>query len=299
MTFLRILAGPIMGALIGCFTNYIAVKMLFRPLHPVKIGNWTLPFTPGVIPRGQGRIAKALGQMVGDHLVTRSDLEQLLLSDEIKTAVADSFMEKYRKFRENDETIENFAKSHIDPKVYDQKREDLEAFVTGRIVNGIEKMGVGDIIAEEGAKEIRKKVQGPMLSMLVNDELIRSITEPLGKKVDEYIKENGYQKVFPVVVGEVASVESRKISDCMKEIPVEEEKIREYAKEAYVKLVSEKAEELVEKFQISSLVEDKVNKMNVEEIESILMFIMKRELNAVISLGAVIGFILGLITLFL
>ena len=34
MNFLRLLAGPLIGAVIGYCTNYIAVKMLFRPLYP-------------------------------------------------------------------------------------------------------------------------------------------------------------------------------------------------------------------------------------------------------------------------
>ncbi len=33
------LAGPIVGGLIGYFTNYVAIKMLFRPRHEIKIGN--------------------------------------------------------------------------------------------------------------------------------------------------------------------------------------------------------------------------------------------------------------------
>ena len=45
MTILEIIAGPAIGAVIGYCTNYIAVKMLFRPLKPIKIGNRTLPFT--------------------------------------------------------------------------------------------------------------------------------------------------------------------------------------------------------------------------------------------------------------
>ena len=48
MHILKVLSGPLIGAVIGYFTNYLAVKMLFRPLHPVKIGNWTLPFTPAL-----------------------------------------------------------------------------------------------------------------------------------------------------------------------------------------------------------------------------------------------------------
>ena len=38
MTILEIIAGPAIGAVIGYCTNYIAVKMLFRPLKPIKIG---------------------------------------------------------------------------------------------------------------------------------------------------------------------------------------------------------------------------------------------------------------------
>ena len=87
MEWTKILAGPLIGAVIGYCTNYIAVKMLFRPLHPVKVGNWTLPFTPGIIPRGKARLAKALGNAVGEHLLTKEDLEQMLLSDGVKMTI--------------------------------------------------------------------------------------------------------------------------------------------------------------------------------------------------------------------
>ena len=33
-TILKYLAGPVIGAIIGYFTNYLAVKMLFRPPTP-------------------------------------------------------------------------------------------------------------------------------------------------------------------------------------------------------------------------------------------------------------------------
>ena len=67
MSVIEILAGPVIGAVIGYFTNYIAVKMLFRPLKPVKIGGRTLPFTPGIIPKGKPRLAKALGKAEGEN----------------------------------------------------------------------------------------------------------------------------------------------------------------------------------------------------------------------------------------
>ena len=51
MIELKYIINPIMGTIIGFGTNYIAVKMLFRPYTAKKIGKFTLPFTPGVIPK--------------------------------------------------------------------------------------------------------------------------------------------------------------------------------------------------------------------------------------------------------
>ena len=57
MNWIQILAGPAIGAVIGYCTNYGAVKMLFRPLTPIRIGKFTLPFTPGVIPKRKKELA--------------------------------------------------------------------------------------------------------------------------------------------------------------------------------------------------------------------------------------------------
>lgn len=48
---------PIIGAFIGYVTNDITVRMLFRPLNSVYIGKFHVPFTPGIIPKGKGRLA--------------------------------------------------------------------------------------------------------------------------------------------------------------------------------------------------------------------------------------------------
>ena len=84
------LTGPVLGAVIGYFTNYLAIKMMFRPLKPIKIGRYTLPFTPGIIPRGKARLAKALGDAVGERLLTQKDIEEALLSEEIKQKIEET-----------------------------------------------------------------------------------------------------------------------------------------------------------------------------------------------------------------
>ena len=72
---------PLIGAGIGYVTNWIAVKMLFRPLKPIKIGNFTLPFTPGIIPKNKKRIAESIGKSISENLLTEESITNVLLSD--------------------------------------------------------------------------------------------------------------------------------------------------------------------------------------------------------------------------
>ena len=78
----KYIATPLIGAVIGYVTNWIAVKMLFRPRKEIRVFGKRLPFTPGVIPRGQGRLARAVGNVVETQLLTPEYLGEKLLSKE-------------------------------------------------------------------------------------------------------------------------------------------------------------------------------------------------------------------------
>ena len=297
MNLIEILGGPLIGAVIGYFTNYIAVKMLFHPLKPVKIGGKVLPFTPGIIPKGKPRLAKALGKAVGEKLFTHEDLKAMLLSREIKESVLDSAVKGIQEVQNSQDSLETFMEQYIDTEDYEHMRGQLEKLLTEKITQGLEKLDVGRIIAEEGAKEVKEKFQGSMVSMFLKDDLIKSIAAPIGDKVGEYIKENGRDKIRPLVVGEIAAAESRPICQWFEHIPLGEEKIRQLADRLYTRIAEEKAGDLAEKFQIAQVVEEKVNCMDVAEVEEILLGVMKKELNAVVNLGALIGFMIGLLNL--
>lgn len=299
MGIIEILAGPAIGAVIGYCTNYIAVKMLFRPLKPVKIGGKTLPFTPGIIPKGKARMAKALGQAVGEHLLTKEDLEQMLLSQEVRDTVVYGVGNGLQSIQDSEDTLEEFLGHYMEKEDYEAMRGSLERFITAKISEGLEKLDVGKIIAEEGTKEVKEKFQGTMVAMFLNDDLIQSIAVPIGNKVGEYIRENGRDKIHPLVVGEIAVAESRPICQWMEKVPLGEDKILKLVDHIYTDFVREKAEELAEKFHIAQIVEDKINEMDVLEVEHLLLGIMKKELNAVVNLGALIGFIIGLLNIWI
>jgi uncharacterized membrane protein YheB (UPF0754 family) len=69
---------PIVGGIIGYFTNDIAIKMLFRPYRAIYISGRKLPFTPGLIPRNQERLAKNVSDTIMGSLLTPEELQKLV-----------------------------------------------------------------------------------------------------------------------------------------------------------------------------------------------------------------------------
>ncbi|MFT6715686.1 MAG: uncharacterized membrane protein YheB (UPF0754 family) [Saprospiraceae bacterium] len=76
---------PFIAALIGWFTNFIAVKMLFHPKEPVNFGVFKVQ---GIFPKRQKVLAEKLGSMVAKDLFSIDDLlEQIKSTDNSKTMV--------------------------------------------------------------------------------------------------------------------------------------------------------------------------------------------------------------------
>ncbi|MEY3298433.1 MAG: hypothetical protein RLZZ597_1693 [Cyanobacteriota bacterium] len=72
-----LLAPPVVGGVIGYFTNDIAIKMLFRPYRAFYVGKQRIPFTPGLIPSNQERLAKRISDTIMGSLLTPEELQNL------------------------------------------------------------------------------------------------------------------------------------------------------------------------------------------------------------------------------
>jgi uncharacterized membrane protein YheB (UPF0754 family) len=85
------LSPPVVGGIIGYFTNDIAIKMLFRPYRAIYIGRQRLPFTPGLIPRNQERLALKISNTIMGSLLTPEELQnlarRLLQTERVQAAI--------------------------------------------------------------------------------------------------------------------------------------------------------------------------------------------------------------------
>jgi uncharacterized membrane protein YheB (UPF0754 family) len=80
------------GAVIGYVTNYIAIKLLFKPYKPIKLSNITI-FPQGVIPREKEALAKKVGNLVKEYILSEEEIKKIVTSDEVKKEI-NLFLEK-------------------------------------------------------------------------------------------------------------------------------------------------------------------------------------------------------------
>lgn len=298
MSIIGVLSGPVIGSVIGYGTNYIAVKMLFRPLKPVKLGSYTLPFTPGIFPKRKGQLAKALGSAVGNNLLTTGDMEKMFLSEETKAKVLDEINGSLFS-NDDSHTIKSILSQHVSQESYEALKVRLEDIICEKVMYGFAKIDIGTIIANEGGRAIKEKTKGTMMAMFINDELISSMAQPIGQEVAAYARENGPELIKPIVREGIANVENEPTKKLMDKAGIDEGVINGITEKIYTEFVHNKIGEMIKGFDIPAIVEKKVNDMDVLEIEKLVLSVMKNELNAVVKLGAVIGFIIGLLNIVL
>jgi len=148
MEYINFIIFPVIGAVIGALTNELAIKMLFRPYAPVKVGGMTLPFTPGVIPSQREVIAQNIAETFESNLLNGGEIHQILTGDKVKEALdsrIDSFL------------TENLGQMAPMFAVYKPK-------IVEKILEGIEEMA-NEAIAHGGELNIGQRIEAKINAM--------------------------------------------------------------------------------------------------------------------------------------
>ncbi|MDO4305339.1 MAG: DUF445 family protein [Eubacteriales bacterium] len=298
MDILHYISGPLIGAVIGYCTNYIAVKMLFRPLKEIKIGRFTLPFTPGIIPKRKNELAAAVGKAVGNSLLTEDDLTGMLLSEDVENSITDICISQFGRFMESEQTLCEVITGFMGSSAYEEGRVSLKNGICNKIMRGIQEMEPGNLIAEEGKRAVRQKLEGSMFAMFLSDKLLDSIAAEIGAYAEDYILENGPAFIENQVEQELSGLEGRTFAQVRGWIPMDEELIRRKIRDIYRMCIGRFANSIVQQFHIADIVENKIREMDVKDLENLVMSVMKHELGMIVNLGALIGLILGIFNLF-
>ena len=169
--------GALIGAVIGYITNWLAIKMLFRPREAKYIFGMKLPFTPGLIPKEKSRIANKVGETVGTHLLNSDSLSKALKDDKIKAKFNEVAKEKINQVINSNSTLEEALKNTLGENYYALK---------GNMINNI-------------AKTILESIQEEEFKNKLKFYIVDSIKERLNKnpeKIIDFINSNKFREVI-------------------------------------------------------------------------------------------------------
>lgn len=126
MDILYYVSVPLIGAAIGWVTNWVAVKLLFRPQRPVNILGYTLQ---GVVPKRRDELARSIGEIVENELLSVDDLVEAVKCGDTMDRIAGAVSRAIRA-RITDRIpvfVPVSVKRTVSDIITDQLRKDIPA----------------------------------------------------------------------------------------------------------------------------------------------------------------------------
>ena len=296
----RAVIAPLVGGVIGYITNDLAIRMLFRPRKALYIGRFHVPFTPGLIPSHQGRIAQSIGSVVSGQLLNEETLRQTLLSQGTLDTLRKKITTFLRVLSKDERTVydclrqpEIRGKADISVDALKQKLTDA---LCAKIVDARLGYAVVDSVVGDKMDFI---TQNPLFSRLIDGNTQGAIREKLAEKVNELIAEKAPDASAAIVSHYKEELLNARLCDLYAKYQDREEKIVDGILDLYVNILGGNLGRLLKAINIEQIVVDKINGLDAAQLEATIFGIMKHELKAIVYLGALLGFLMGFINLLL
>lgn len=293
MDILHIVSGPIIGGVIGYFTNYIAIRMLFRPVKPVYIGKFRLPFTPGIVPRRKDELAGILGRAVVDRFFNSEDLGEVFCAAGFRDGVTGAVTEAL---------YSGGALSGIREKLPAEAsgmHERLVDELSFRVREALLAADIPALAAQKGGQFIRNSLGDMPATRFLTDDMIAALSRPVGTQLERYIASDARPMIRRMVERELEALGGRSAGALLNDIGLERETLRAMLDGIYDEFMRKHVREVVSTVDISAQIERKVKDMSPLELEGLVLSVVKRELNGVVLLGALLGFLIGIVNSFL
>ncbi|MCX7570662.1 DUF445 family protein [Tumebacillus sp. DT12] len=235
---MKIVLPIVVGAVIGLFTNWLAIIMLFRPWQEKRLFGMRLPLTPGLIPRRQNDLADKLGQIVDEELLTPEGMARSISRPELEYAVKRAAVRSIGETlnaaptlgllvaRLFGEAAMDKAQSFVVHRTMDYLRSDEAERQLTRIADSLFDHLRGSLREEHVRRELARAFAAPLHQNLANSTLIWKDALPEGAR--SLIEERLMQQIDPLLEGasrwltepDVVAAISRMLQEKVENIPL-------------------------------------------------------------------------------
>lgn len=316
---------PFLGGVIGYITNDIAIRMLFRPHTAKFLFGMHIPFTPGLIPKEKARIAVSIGDAISENLMSNDVLQRYLLSEEMIAKLRSSVEEFLDAQRVNEDTVMEFLSHYLSEEEIAAIALGINESLTDQVSVKLVDSAVGKQVAKLAMDHVADKLNGEGAQILLGGlggligglggaaaalfggnivgKFLSMLREPaenyLADNINSMMKANGKQFVSNMVGDGVNTFLNKKVCDLLKGHDEQLAQTVNTIESLYRTIINEHLPKLLDSVDISKIVRERINEMDVNETEKLIFQVMKKELKAIVWLGALLGMVMGSINCFI
>ena len=320
---LSYIIAPLLGGVIGYITNDIAIRMLFRPHKAKYVFGIHIPFTPGIIPKEKGRIAEAVGGVISENLMNKEVLERYLLSEDMIGKIRSAAEEFIATQQRNNETVSQFLGHYLSKEEIDTISQNINQSITKQTYEKLADSSVGEKVAHiaidhvaqkltiDGAQELLSGIGGAlgglggMAAGLFGGNIVAKflgmLREPaehfLAKNINTMLRDNGEEIVSNMIGGEVDNFLNKPVSKLLEGHEEQLAQAVNTIESIYRSIITEHLPKILDSINISKIVRERINEMDVNETEKLIFQVMSKELKVIVWLGALLGLVMGSVNL--
>lgn len=292
---------PLVGAVIGYITNDIAIRMLFRPRTAKYIFGFRIPFTPGLIPKEKARIAASIGDAISQNLINPATLERTLLSGEMTGKISDAITAWVTSQQRNRESVGEFLLGYLSPEEISSIRANVTADLAAQVHATLSSAQLGSRIASMAVGHVLEKMRSSLLGKLGADQFVGLLAAPaeslLARHINEMLAAHSEEMAGTMLDDQIGHFLDMRMCDLFSGRDEQISQARATILSLYRTLITERLPRVLETINISGMIEERINEMDVRETERLILEVMRRELRAIVWLGALLGFVMGCVNL--
>lgn len=308
------IVAPVVGGIIGYITNDLAIRMLFRPHEEKKIFGIRVPFTPGVIPKEKGRIAGAIGTVIKENLLDENTLKEFLLAEKTEKDIVCKLRTATKEFitkqQSNPETVEEFLRQYLSDEEIHGMAGSINESLTRQIHDKLSKQELGNEIANVAVEHVLRKLSNDnqsedilgILKSLGKDVLGTylvtfkgKLKELLSRNINDILNNNSNEIVSNLIGDETSRLLSTPVQQLLSGREEQLAKLPDKAVNLYKKTITENLKRILDNVDIAAIVKNRIEGMKMDEAEELILQVMKKELKAIVWLGAGLGFLMGFV----
>ena len=226
--------------------------------------------------------------------------------------------------QQNQESVARFLGHYLSKDEIDSIAQNINQSITKQTYEKLADSSVGDKVAHiaidhvaqkltiDGAQELLSGIGGAlgglkgMAAGLFGGNIVAKflgmLREPaehfLAKDINTMLRDNGEEIVSNMIGGEVDHFLDKPVCKLLEGHEEQLAQTVDTIESIYRSIITEHLSKILESIDISKIVRERINEMDVNETEKLIFQVMDKELKAIVWLGALLGLLMGCINCF-